>query len=132
MMNAISIALSGLSASVKRLGAAASNIAHMGTSGSLEPGGPAPYEAQTVVQSTDSQGGVRAEVTARRDPFVPAYQPDSPHANAQGLIGVPNVDLPEEIVQMKLAEITYKANIKTLQAVGRMADEAGRILDQKA
>lgn len=131
-MNAISIALSGLGASMKRIGAAASNLANMGSVGSIEPGGPRPYEALTTVQSTDSQGGVRADVVPKRDPFVPAYDPSSPHANAQGVVGLPNVDLAEELVQMKLAEVTYKANIKALQAVGRMADEAGRILDEKA
>lgn len=132
MMNAISIALSGLNASVKRIGAAASNIANMGSSGSLEPGGKAPYEAQTTVQSSDGQGGVQAEVVTKKEPFVPAYDPGSPYANDQGLVAAPNVDLAEEAVQMKLAEITYKANIKTLQAASRMAEEAGRILDEKA
>lgn len=132
MMNAISIALSGLGASLKRIGAAASNVANMGSAGSLGPGGKPPYEAQTTVQTADGLGGTRAEVVSMREPFVPAYDPNAPYANDQGLVAAPNVDLAEELVQMKLAEITYKANIKTLQAVGRMADETGRILDEKA
>ncbi len=132
MMNAISIALSGLGASMKQLGAAASNIANMGSSGSLEPGGKAPYEAKTTVQSSTAEGGVEAEVVSKKEPFIPAYDPNSPYANDQGLVAAPNVDLAEEAVQMKLAELTYKANIRTIQAASDMAKEAGRILDEKA
>ncbi|MCB9979277.1 MAG: flagellar biosynthesis protein FlgC [Rhodospirillales bacterium] len=135
MTNPVSIALSGLGASLKRIGAAASNIANVQTTGSLEPGGKKPYEAQTVVQSAQAAGGtgagVSAEIVTKKEPFVPVYDPNSPDANAQGLIGAPNVDLAEEIVGLKLASITYRANLKVIEASTRMSEEAGRLLDEK-
>jgi len=135
MINAIQIALSGLQAAGKRAEASASNIANMTTSGSLEPGGPAPYSALTTTQTavTDKNGnslGVRAENAPSNRPFVPAYSPDSPFANSEGMIGVPNVDLAEEIVNLKLAETAYKASAKTITASSDMQDELLRVLDR--
>lgn len=137
MTNAISIALSGLGASLKRIGAAASNIANLQTTGSLEPGGKKPYEARTVTQTArtlgDGQGaGVSAEIVIKKEPFVPVYSPDSVDANAQGMIGAPNVDLAEEIVGLKLASMTYRANLKVIEASARLSEETGRLLDEKA
>ncbi len=137
MTNALSAALSGLGASLKRLGTAASNIANVQTSGSLEPGGKKAYEARTVVQTAqvtgDGQGaGVSAEVVLKREPFVPVYQPDSVDANAQGMVAMPNVDLAEEIVGLKMASLTYRANVKVMEAVARLSEETGRLLDEKA
>lgn len=136
MTNPVSIALSGLGASLKRIGVAASNIANLQTTGSLEAGGKKPYEAQTVVQtaqSIDGAGaGVSAEIVTKKEPFVPVFSPDSPDANAQGEIGAPNVDLAEELVNLKLASLTYRANLKVIEASARLSEETGRLLDEKA
>lgn len=137
MTNSLSIALSGLGASLKRLGAAASNIANFQSSGSLEPGGKAPYQARTVVQTAqitgDGQGaGVSADIVSKKEPFVPVYAPDSLDANAQGMVAMPNVDLAEEIVGLKMAALTYRANVKVLETAARLSEETGRILDEKA
>lgn len=137
MINAIQIALSGLQAASKRADASASNIANISTSGSLEPGGQAPYSALTTTETalTDQDGnglGVSAENRPAAKPFVPAYNPDSPFANSEGLIGVPNVDLAGEIVNLKLAETAYKANAKTIKAASDMQDELLHALDRDA
>ena len=137
MINAIHIALSGLQAAGKRAEASASNIANMTTSGSLEPGGKAPYGALTTVQTAvnDPSGngaGITAENVPSNRPFVPAYSPGSPFANSDGLIGVPNVDLAEEIVNLKLAETAYKASAKTIRANADMQDDLLRALDRKS
>ncbi len=132
MLNAISTALSGLAASSKKLEAAASNVANLGTTGSLEKGGQAPYSALTTQQSTGPGGSVRAEFVPKNPGFVPAYDPDSPFANGEGLIGTPNVDLAEEAVNFSLAELSYKANLKTLETASRLAEETARLLDDEA
>jgi flagellar basal-body rod protein FlgC len=136
MINAISIALSGLSAATKKITASASNIANLQTVGSLEDGGQRPYTPLTTQQSTvtDSQGnplGVSSSIVPRGNPFTPAYDPDSPFADADGIIGVPNVDLAEEAINSKLAEITFKANIATLKTAEDLTDELFRIFDKK-
>lgn len=132
MINAISIALSGLTAATNKLNATASNIANITTAGSLEEGGQAPYDALTTQQTTLDNGGVKSEVVSAGRPFVPAYDPDSPFANEEGLIGAPNVDLAEEAVNLGLAEIAYKANIGTLKTAEEMSDELLRIFDEDA
>lgn len=133
MTNAIGIALSGLNSASLRLNASASNVANISTSGSLEEGGQPPYTPLTVqskAQGTET-GGVISQIVPRHNPFTPAYDPDSPFANAEGLIGVPNVDLAEEAVNMKLAEISYKANINTIKVQKEMFDELLSTFDEK-
>ncbi len=131
MINAIQTALSGLMASSKRIEASASNIANLQTTGSLEEGGKAPYSAVTTTQTAQESGGVKAE-TVEKDPgFVPAYEPGSPFANEEGLVGAPNVNLAEEAVNIKLAEIAYKANLKTIETVAELEEELLNTFDKK-
>ena len=122
MINTISIALSGLNAATNKLNASASNIANVSTKGSLEQSDSAPYDALTTVQTSRETGGVKSEVISAGRPFVPTYDPDSPFANSEGIIGAPNVDLAEEAVNLNLAEITYKANIATLKSTDDMTE----------
>ena len=132
MLGTISIALTGLNAATNKLSASASNIANLQTVGSLEEGGKAPYNPLTTQETADANGGVRSQVVARGNPFTPAFDPDSPFANADGLIGTPNIDLAEEAVNINLAEIQYKANLKTIEAASELAEELDRIFDDEA
>ena len=132
MIGAISTALSGLFAASKRVEASASNIANVSSAGALdEKDGRAPYSALTTVQKASEGGGVQAENIPKDPGFVPAYAPDSPFANEDGLIGVPNTDLAEDAVNLKLAETAYKANLATIKTAGEMNDELLRILDDE-
>ncbi len=133
----ISTALSGLAAATKKVEASASNIANIQTSGSLEAGQQAPYTPITTQQTaiTDQNGagqGVRSEFTPKEQPFTPAFDPDSPFANADGIIGVPNVNLAEEAVNLIVAELSYKANIQTIKVAEELSDELLSIFDEKA
>lgn len=124
MGNAIGIALSGLKSASLRLNASASNVANMQTSGSLTDKNNAPYAALTTKSETlGISGGVYTQKLEKDPAFVPAYGPNSPFADENGLIGIPNVDLAEEVVNMKLAEISYKANLKTINVAGDLFDE---------
>ncbi len=126
------IALTGLNSASMRLNASAANIANFMTSGSLEPGGQSPYIPRDAVAKAQGEtGGVQTEIINRDPAFTPAYDPNSPFANDQGYIGVPNVDLATEIVNMKLAEISYKANLKTIQTSRDMFGELLRSFDKK-
>lgn len=132
MIGAISTALSGLAAASKKVEVGANNIANLSTAGALDPAdGPAPYSTQITTQTSNEVGGVVANVTNKDPGFVPAYSPDSPFANKDGLIGVPNTDLAEEAVNLKLAEVAYKANLATLKTAGEMSDELLNIFDKK-
>ena len=133
MFNALSNALSGLAASSQKVNVAASNIANISTSGALsEENGSLPYQTRLTTQTALQSGGVRSDTTIKNPGFVPAFDPDSPFADEDGLIGVPNTDLSEEIVNLKLAEISYKANIKTIETVSELNDELLSIFDERA
>lgn len=121
---------------MKRLNTGASNVANLGSAGSIEEGGKPPYTPRVVQQSTvtDAKGntmGVMAETVPKEPAYVPAYDPDSLHANSEGIIGVPNVELSEEAVNMKLAEFVYKANLKTIKAASEMEEDLQRLFDEE-
>lgn len=42
------------------------------------------------------------------------------------------VDLAEEAVNLKIAEIGYKANVRVIEVAEDMAKELGRLFDEKA
>lgn len=132
MLGTINIALTGLNAATNRLSASASNIANLQTVGSLDDAESAPYNPLTTQQTADQNGGVRSEVVARGNAFSPGFDPDSHFANEDGLVGVPNIDLAEETVNITLAEIQYKANIKSIEAASELADELDRLFDDTA
>lgn len=133
MVDAVHNALSGLMASAKRAGVAANNIANTQTTGPVQPasGEPGPYVPQDVVSVSDPHGGVRADVVNRDPGTEVIYNPNDPHADENGQVAAPNVDLTEEIVQFKMAEMAYKASAKILKAASDMQDEAIRILDDR-
>lgn len=137
MINTIQIALSGLAAASKKAEASASNIANLTTGGSLTDPDNAPYHAVTAVQETvtgeNGQSlGVKATTVPKNTPFVPAYSPDSPFADENGLIGVPNVDLAEEAVTINLAKYAFKANLQIIETASDMAEELLDTFDDRA
>ncbi len=132
MIGAISTALTGLFAASKRVEASANNIANVSSAGSLDPASPTqPYQALTTVQTSTESGGTSAANIPKNPGFVNAYAPDSPFANADGEVGVPNVDLAEEAVNLKLAEIAYKANVSVLKTASAMSDELLNTFDER-
>lgn len=135
MLDAISIALSGLNAQKQRLAASASNIANISTGGTVPTADPA-SPASTVYRPlrvsftpTGEGGGVQATVTADEEGYSVIYDPESIHANEEGLVAVPNVDLATESVHVLLAKTSFKANL----AVIKTQDELlGDLLDTLA
>ncbi len=131
MTDAITIALSGLNSASLRLNASASNIANAGTSGRLDGSSPRPYSAQTTQSQTGPNGGVQTQIVETQTPFVPAFDANSPFANEDGLIAIPNVNLAEDIVQLKLAEISYKANLQTIDVASDLFDTLLETFDKE-
>jgi flagellar basal-body rod protein FlgC len=140
MMNAVATARSGLLASVARLNAAASNIAHSDTAGPVpeapaaQPAGaPRVYQPVDVVLKTSGEADGSTGVVASYQPRLPAYvrhyDPSSPFANADGMIAAPNVDLAGEAIDILEATLLFKANLAVLKASNEMTR---RILDTTA
>lgn len=132
MINPLSLGLSGMMAASKKAQVSSSNIANAGSSGSLDPAkGPKPYEAQQTVISPVAGGGVTAASVSRQPGFVPSYEPDSPFADESGMVGAPNVNLDEELINLKVAENAYKANAQSIRAAKDMSEELLEALDKK-
>jgi flagellar basal-body rod protein FlgC len=131
MINAMSISISGLTASAARLSASASNVANARTTGALPgnaaPGAPAPYAPVDVVQTSlgESGGvaGVAATYVPRTPAYVAAYDPGEPFADARGMVGVPNVDLAQEALSQIAAAMSFRANLAALKLEVKTAKE---------
>ena len=131
-MNSISIALSGMIASMARLNAAASNVANARTEGRVpatppsqpvppaQDGEPQVYQAVDVAQ-TSVEGGTLAGERLVLPSYVKQYDPSARFADAQGMIAAPNVDLTREVLNEVEAVNAYKANAKVMKAADEMA-----------
>ncbi len=140
MSVALNTALSGLTAATRRLDASASNTANARTTGPLPAGGdlaavratPPSGSPYVPVQASDTAqltGGVRASLAPMSPALYAEYQPDSPDADARGLVAAPNVDLARETVQQMTAGAAYKANAKVAQTADEMLKS---VFDMKA
>ncbi len=123
MVDALSIALSGLMAQDQRLSVSANNIANADTTGALPtPQAPATtvYKPLTVNYTSQVGGGVQSHVTSNPNGYSPVPDPASPYANSQGLVAAPNVDLTQEIVNLLQAKLLYRANIDVIKTQKHM------------
>lgn len=99
----LTTAVSGLNANAQKANVAANNIANVQTAG---------YEAQSVSFTTVVSGGGLSSGTA---------------VSAQ-LIGTgQDVDLGTEIVRLREADITYRANAAVIRTAEELADETLRL-----
>jgi flagellar basal-body rod protein FlgC len=135
------ISASGLAAERLRMEIAANNIAN---ARSTRAGGKGPFRRQQVVFETAmsedvrgprgagaSLGGVRvAGITADQTPFPRVFDPGHPDADKNGMVTMPNVTLPYEMVDMMTASRAYEANLKALAAFRQMAEQSLALLQQ--
>lgn len=120
--------VSGLQAQSKRLAVSADNVANLRTVGrpGVTEGKDAAYVPRQVQQTSVAGGGVRAETRPVDPSSVPAYQPDSPMADAEGMVAAPNVSLEKELVEQMLAKRVYQANASVIRTQDEML---GTLLD---
>jgi flagellar basal-body rod protein FlgC len=117
MSGTVFSALSGLAAYQKQLQVSANNVSNVGSVARLGEGEQnQPYVPQEVVQTSQEPAGTLADIRPIANPVLPVYQPESPLANADGVVNYPNVDLGEERVNQILANIAYKANLESIKA----------------
>jgi flagellar basal-body rod protein FlgC len=127
------IASSGLSAERQRMEVAAQNIANAHSTRSVDGG---PYRRRQVVfgellqsaglASANAQalGGVQVlGVQQDQSPLPTMYDPGHPDANADGLVQLPNVQIPHELVDLMTASRAYEANLKSLELFRQMTEQ---------
>jgi flagellar basal-body rod protein FlgC len=73
----------------------------------------------------EEPGGVQATgVVKDNSPFPRVYNPGHPHADAQGFVSMPNVNVVTEMVDMITASRSYEAAITVSTAAKNMASKA--------
>ena len=134
LTSAINASASALDAQRTRMEVAISNMANAESTKSPDGG---PYrrrevvlEAQSFANNFDGTApatGVRvAAVLEDQNDFPRRHQPGHPDADENGYVAVPDVSMPEEMVDMLGAARAYQAN---LTAIGLIRDTIQRALD---
>ena len=136
LSSAINAAASGLDVQRARMEVAVSN---MSNADSTRGPNNEPYRRREVVLEATSPDGFGAtldrvaatgvKVTAvveDQEAFRRRYEPSHPDADSEGYLAVPNVDVPEEMVDMLGAARAYQAN---LTAIGIIRDTVQRALE---
>ena len=136
ILSAFQISGSGLKAERARLNVAAMNLANANTTRTIEGG---PYKAKSVVfgakrldnfqeelnRSTDKLRKVEVvEVVEDDKEFKAVYDPSHPDADENGVVLLPNVDVPEQMVDMISAKRGYEANVSAIESIKSMALKA--------
>ncbi|MBK6402840.1 MAG: flagellar basal body rod protein FlgC [Rhodocyclaceae bacterium] len=117
LFNVFAIAGSALTAQSARLNATASNLANADSVVSADG---KPYRARQVVfkaTPVTGDGGIGVRVASVVDSAAPGrlvYQPNSPGANEQGYVDMPNVNVVEEMTNMISASRAYQTNAEVM------------------
>jgi flagellar basal-body rod protein FlgC len=121
LASAINAASSALNVQRTRLEVAVSNLANAesthGTNGE-------PYRRRQVLvesEAPDNGGGtfgVRVSgIIEDQSPFQERFEPSHPEADENGMVKMPNVDVPEEMVDMLGAARAYQANLAAISLI---------------
>lgn len=123
MPDALTIALSGLTAQKQVIDATANNIANVSTTGRV-PTKDNPvstvYKPLSVSLTALTSGGVQGQVTEDPNGYTPSYSPADIYANSEGFIAAPNVDLTREIVNLIESKVIFRANLSVIKTEDRL------------
>lgn len=118
---------SALNAEKTRMDVVAQNIANAHTTKDTD--GKA-YQRKVVafeamLGSRGQRSGVKIEnITPDPTPGELIYQPQHPHANAEGYVQMPNVNVAMEMVDLLTASRAYEANLAVARNARQMAAKA--------
>lgn len=135
LFSAMAASASALGAQRARIETAVSNMAN--AESTRGPNGE-PYRRRDVVLAEDpvsafdamlgsnaSASGVKvAAIVQEREPFKQRYEPSHPDADANGFVSMPNVDTPQEMVDMLGAARAYQANLAAITTIREMVAKA--------
>ncbi len=131
---AISASASALNVERTRIEVAVSNIAN--AESTRGPDGQ-PYRRRDVVLAPDeissfdtalgraSATGVKVSAVVQDDtPFRRRYEPSHPDADVDGFVQLPNIDTPQEMVDMLGAARAYQANLAAIGMIRELVSKA--------
>ncbi len=124
---AIKASASALDAERARLEVAVSNIANAESTRGADG---LPYRRRDVVLAPQTMEAFNAalgqagaigvqvnNIVEDQSAFRKRYEPSHPDADGEGFVSVPNVDVPEEMVDMVGAARAYQANITAINVI---------------
>ena len=126
LSSAINASASALNAERTRIEVAVSNLANAESTRSADG---TPYRRRDVVLKADpgafnaaldrsgAAGVTVAAVVEDASPFRRRYEPSHPDADADGFVSLPNVDTPQEMVDMMGAARAYQANLAAISII---------------
>ncbi|AWC28297.1 MULTISPECIES: flagellar basal body rod protein FlgC [Bacillus cereus group] len=130
MFQAIHASGSGLTAARKWMEVTSNNIVNANTTGA--PDG-APYRRRSVVLESDhdfasmlkgtTTSGVKIKSIESDANEKLVYNPAHPHANAEGYVRYPNIDVTAEMTNMIVAQKMYETNASVLNANKKILDK---------
>ena len=123
----IDIAISGLKAQGKQMEVISSNVANARTT---DAGKGEPYRRlEAVFEADDEVGGVRLDrILADMSDFLRIFDPGNPHADEEGYVAMPNVNLPVEMMNLTIATRVYRANAAVLSRYQQMVETTLELL----
>ncbi len=132
MFGALDISTSGLVAQRVQIDTIAGNIANAQTTSRLD-GKPGPYLRRVaLLASGDNKGdpGVRVQsvVEDTKGHIRKVSDPTHPHADADGIVSYPNVDMATEMINAMVAVRAYEANITAIEATKSIISGTLRLL----
>ena len=132
--DAITASASALAAERTRIEVAVSNMANAESTKSADGG---PYRRRDVVLSSNpissfdmalgqaTATGVKvAAIVQDQEGFRRRYEPSHPDADDEGFVMLPNVDAPQEMVDMIGAARAYQANLTAIGLIREMVAKA--------
>ena len=134
LLNALSIAASGMKAQGTRMRVISENIANS-ESTSQTPGGE-PYRRKVLTfkdmldRATGADMVQANKVMPDASDFSLKYDPSHPAANADGYVLMPNVNPLIEMADMREAERSYEANLSVIQSTKTMLSHTLSLLGQ--
>jgi len=135
-LTATGISASGMAAERRRMEVISNNIANANSTRGADG---QPYRRQFVVFSAEQDAlslnegalsGVKVEgVEQDTSPFNEVHMPGHPDADPEtGMVKMPNVKLPNEMVDLITASRSYEANMKALTLFKEMVEQTLTLL----
>lgn len=135
MFESLDISTSGLVAQRQRMNTVSGNIANMSTTVDSQ-GNISPYQRRFITFMAEKKGsqndqgvGVqyRVEIDKESQPRL-VHQPGHPHANENGYVAYPNINVIQEYVNAMEASRAYEANVSAIEITKEMTNLGLRIL----
>ena len=123
----IDIAISGIRAQGKQMELISSNVANARTT---DDGKGVPYRRlEAALKYDDEIGGVKLdEIVTDMSDFIKIYDPGNVKAGKDGYVAMPNINLPQEMINLNMASRVYQVNVAVLKRYQRMVDSSLELL----